>query len=341
MRIKLYTTKVTLNIDIFFDFPLRHYNFVAGSILNPPNSIAMKKLFLSMALFVCAILQVNALTYTVTVPTGTNECFITGEMNDWTQQPMIKVDDTHFTIELPSALDTQKYKYCSGPSWGYVEKANGGWDVGNRTYSPKDEVKVWAAVFDRNIPDFQLTYNVTVPKGTNCCYIFGGWDGWKDAKEMTKVDDAHFKVTLLSNKQLRYNYAAGPGYGYMEWNPARQRKPIDRHYAESDTVSNWAAIYDKAHPDAKITYTVTVPEGTKSCFIAGGWDGWEKFTEMKKVDATTFAVTFKSNTALKYVYLMGADWKLMELTANGKEPNVRSYTTKDVIVKWNMLKQPN
>jgi len=198
-----------------------------------------------MALFVLAIFQAHALTYSVTVPASTNECFIVGEMNNWTQQPMTKVDATHFTIEIASATKIQKYKYCSGPGWGY-----------------------------------------------------------------------------------------------MEWDPNSQHKQIDRQYVENDTVTQWASIYDKTHPDTELTYTVTVPEGTKSCFIAGGWDGWHQFSEMKKVNDNTFAVTFKSNIALKYVYLLGADWKLMELKTSAREPNVRSYSANDVIENWNTLVKP-
>lgn len=293
-----------------------------------------------MALFVCAIFQANALTYTVTVPEGTNECFIAGEMNDWTHQPMTKVDDSHFTIDIETATNTQQYKYCSGPSWGYVEMAANGWDIANRKYKTKDVVKGWAAVYDRNVPDIPLTYRVTVPKGTYCCYILGGWDGWKNAKEMTKVDDTHYTLTFLSNKLFLYNYAAGPGSGYIEMDPIKRRGFDNRHYAENDVVARWTTVYNKAYPDADITYTVTVPEGTKSCFLAGGWDGWQQFTEMKKVDATTFTVTVKSNIALQYVYLSGPDWKLMEFKPDVTEPHVRSYSTKDVIENWNTLKLP-
>lgn len=293
-----------------------------------------------MALFVCAIFQANALTYSVTVPSGTNECFIAGEMNDWIHQPMIKVDDTHYSIEIKTANSAQKYKYCSGPSWGYVEKAANGWDIENRNYNPNDIVKDWAAVFDKNVPDILLTYQVTVPEETKCCYILGGWDGWKEAKEMDKVDDTHYTLTFLSNKRLLYNYSSGPGIGYMEMDPVKRQGRENRHYSENDVVNRWSSIYDKAYPDADITYTVTVPVGTNHCFLAGGWDGWNQFTEMKKVNSTTFTVTFRSNIAQRYVYLSGADWKWMEFKPDVNEPNIRSYATNDVIENWNSLNIP-
>jgi hypothetical protein len=210
------------------------------------------------------------------------------------------------------------------------------------TYSvtvPLDTI-AWMAVYDKNIPDTQVTYQVSVPKETKCCYIMGGWDNWKEAKEMIKMDDTHYSLTFLSNTQFRYNYASGPGQGYLEMDPIKRMKRDFRHYAASDVVARWAALYDKAYPDADITYTVTVPAGTKSCYIAGGWDGWNQVSEMKKVNATTFTVTIKSNIAQKYVYLSGAEWKLMEFKPNVNEPNIRSYSALDVIENWNTLKLP-
>ena len=63
----------------------------------------MKKLLLS--LFVFAFAWTNAqVTYTVNVPAGTNECYIAGEMNDWTHQEMTKVNATQF----PSLLLLQQ-----------------------------------------------------------------------------------------------------------------------------------------------------------------------------------------------------------------------------------------
>jgi hypothetical protein len=41
-----------------------------------------------------------------------------------------------------------KYKYCSGPSWDYVEmQADGVTDIQERTYAANDVVAVWKAVY--------------------------------------------------------------------------------------------------------------------------------------------------------------------------------------------------
>ena len=89
----------------------------------------------------------NSITYNVTVPFGTKCCYIAGEMNNWTQQPMTKVDDTHYTITLQNVNVNQQYKYCSGPAWIYVEKAADGSELSNRSYSTNDVVATWLAVY--------------------------------------------------------------------------------------------------------------------------------------------------------------------------------------------------
>ena len=55
-----------------------------------------------------------ALTYSVKVPTGTNECYIAGEMNNWTHQKMNKIDETHYTIDLPNvkSIGSEAFEGC-------------------------------------------------------------------------------------------------------------------------------------------------------------------------------------------------------------------------------------
>ena len=90
-------------------------------------------------------------TYNVTVPAGTYACYIAGEMNAWTQQEMTKVDETHYTITIAEATTAMKYKYCSGPSWDYVEKDANGEEIADRTYSENDVVATWLAVYEPTI----------------------------------------------------------------------------------------------------------------------------------------------------------------------------------------------
>lgn len=88
----------------------------------------------------------SGLTYNVTVPAGTNACYIAGAMNDWSHTPMTKVDDTHYTITIVGATKDQEYKYCSGPGWDYEEQDAEG-NSNNRKYSENDVVVKWKKVY--------------------------------------------------------------------------------------------------------------------------------------------------------------------------------------------------
>lgn len=200
----------------------------------------MKKL-LFMLTFAFTVISVNALVYTVTVPTGTNTCYIAGEMNGWTHQLMTKVDAENYTIEIPTATTEQKYKYCSGPRWGYVEEDLQGNDIANRSYSTKDLVLNWSVFYDQKVPDENLVYNVTVPAGTKNCYIVGGWDGWSSFEKMDKVDPTHFTITILSNIQLKYLYSSGLDWEKIELTADGSYGP-KRSYSTNDVVLKWSSI---------------------------------------------------------------------------------------------------
>ena len=103
---------------------------------------------------------VAPLTYTVTVPAGTEKCYIAGNMNGWAFQEMEAVtgETNKFTITIVGAKETDEYKYACQADWAYAEVIDGG---GNRTnWSELDEVTAW------NKPAV-ITYQL---KGV------GGWD---------------------------------------------------------------------------------------------------------------------------------------------------------------------
>ena len=136
------------------------------------------------------------LVYSVTVPAGTNACYIAGEMNGWSHAEMNKVDDTHYTLEIVGATQSMKYKYCSGPAWDYVEKSATGDELQDRTYSANDVVASWAAVYDPNgttpTPNPDATYYVT-----GAAELVGTDNAWSaTAIEMTKTADNTFTHTF-------------------------------------------------------------------------------------------------------------------------------------------------
>ena len=105
---------------------------------------------------------VAPLTYTVTVPAGTEKCFIAGAMNGWNFQEMTATANANeFTIEIAGARETDGYKYACQASWDYVEKDKDGNDLAdNRTWKENDKVENWGK-------PVVVTYQL---KGV------GGWD---------------------------------------------------------------------------------------------------------------------------------------------------------------------
>ncbi len=189
----------------------------------------------------------TGVTYNVTVPTGTNACYIAGDMNGWSFTEMTKVDATHYTITIETATKADGYKYASGADWKYVEKGATGEELGNRVWSENDVVATWAAVYVPEVtpdpePETGVTYNVTVPTGTNACYIAGDMNGWSFT-EMTKVDDTHYTITIeTATKADGYKYASGADWKYVE-KGATGEELGNRVWSENDVVATWAAVY--------------------------------------------------------------------------------------------------
>ena len=90
-----------------------------------------------------------------------------------------------------------------------------------------------------------------------------------------------------------------------------------------------------------LTYNVTVPAGTKACYIAGEMNGWSQ-VEMTKVDDTHYTIDVADATdAMKYKYCSGPDWKYVECGADDSELGDRTYTANDVVAKWRAIYDPN
>jgi len=182
-------------------------------------AIALMSLFATVQLASAA-----NVTFNVTVPAGTNSCWIVGNFNGWNNndKKMTMVDATHYTITMDDAtwaLDggvqvttaNIKYKYLSGGGdWAYVEKtADGAELVANRAYLPTvqnksddgtklgdfgtngvDVVAKWASVW-ADVPalPLDLTIDVLTPVGTIECYCVGNWQNpaWTPTDPLAKM----------------------------------------------------------------------------------------------------------------------------------------------------------
>lgn len=290
----------------------------------------------SILLYVFAFLNLTlyGLTYNVTVPTGTKACYFAGEITGWSQQAMSKTDETHYTITYDNATATQQYKYCSGPGWAYVEDTPNG---ANRTYSANDVVSSWALIFDPETVAQDVTYNVTVPVGTYSCYFAGAATNWSH-QQMNRVDNTHYTITIKTTTPNAYKYCSGPDWIYEELDAADNAIP-NRNYSTADVVVKWKAVYNPT--PTGLTYNVTVPSGTKACYLAGDMNSWT-FQSMNKTDETHYSLFVTGAIATQaYKYSCGPDWSFEELNSDNTAVNNRNYTSSDVVSKWAAVWNPD
>ncbi len=292
-----------------------------------------KTLLLSLG---CAVaMSASALTYNVTVPAGTQACYIAGDMTEWLFMEMQQVDALHYTIDLPEATEADGYKYSSGPDWSYVEKGADGSELGNRTYSESDVVVNWAAIYNPN-PGNGLVYTVTVPEGTKACYIAGDMTGWLH-QEMERIDDTHYTITMGDATEADgYKYCSGPGWAYEELT-AEGTSVNNRTYTPSDVVVRWAMVYEPEEQAGDIHFTVTVPAGTTECFIVGSFQGWSTDDAVAMTDNGdgTFSYTLTDVVDVQYKYWNGYAWEGYD--GNRTASVSISTEVNDVISNWNIL----
>lgn len=227
----------------------------------------MKKITLLGALMGLTM-AANALVYNVTVPTGTNECYIAGEMTSWSHQKMSKVDDTHYTIDIADATQTQKYKYCSGPDWAYTEKTADGQDVQDRTYNANDVVAKWAAIYDPSVGEQRA--DVTVRIQSASVPTIWWWGGgiasadqsytWETKPAMNAMADATgwYEWTFEN-----VNIAIGVSYKIVIDGQESQELNAKEDVClnASFTATNCPGTEEPVEPSEGITVKVQIPEG--------------------------------------------------------------------------------
>ena len=165
----------------------------------------MKKILLSLVALFATVSLVSALTYNVTVPAGTNECYIAGDFNSWSHEKMTKLTATTYTITIEDATEIDEYKYCSGPDWMFVEKTASGTEVADRTWvQGGDIVAKWAKVYDPGVQIVRadLTFKIQISTVTPTIWW---WGGGIDAPTMPWI--ARPEMTAEGNNWFSYSFS--------------------------------------------------------------------------------------------------------------------------------------
>ena len=137
------------------------------------------------------------LTYTVTVPAGTENCYLVGAMNGWdVANPieMTKQGENVFTTTLEGVATTDEYKYISQKgTWDYADVQEA-----NRTWSANDVVTAWKD-----------------PLATNVYLVGNMFDNWdktpdKEFRKTTKdATTASIVVALDADKDYELKVRRG------------------------------------------------------------------------------------------------------------------------------------
>ena len=129
------------------------------------------------------------LTYTVTVPAGTENCYLVGAMNGWdVDNPieMTKQGENVFTVTLEGVATTDEYKYLSKKgSWDYADVQES-----NRTWTANDVVTAWKD-----------------PLATGL-YLRGSMNGWGTTDHLKKAtkDATTATVTIALEANTDYTF---------------------------------------------------------------------------------------------------------------------------------------
>lgn len=292
----------------------------------------MKKttLFLIALLCMFAIAETaSALTYNVVVPEGTKACYITGDMNGWSTSaaPMTKVDDTHYTIDLPDATTSQKYQYLSGPDWKYIEKDADGNAIQDRTWSEQDVVVQWLTTF---VPDERdVTIEALVPTAVEELYLVGSFNSWASPTADTKmtllestVDGKVFSISVHSAdaKNMEFKFCAGHSWSYQQTSPTANFVYETTENTKSVVVETFQAIYE-ASKAGTINIKATVPAGTSQVFLQGDFLGYNMANALEgtKNEDGTFSFSIPNEYIIEYRLYNKADWSYPEVGDDGKE----------------------
>ena len=298
---------------------------IAANLMNGSDVVAFDEK-------VVTVKEHSTLTFTVEVPTGTENVNIAGTFNGWSasQTPMNQVGISNvFTVTLNDVdKETVQYKYVTNQSWDNVEVDADNNNVGDRSYSENDVVAKWkgiAVYYPENIVCEQNYY-----LDTN--NLWNTDEAWFAAYFFNKNTDAHTWVAgeLLSTGYYlfylsQYNVPAAaparakaeeapvythviftrmnPAYSVLDWDLTEE---VDN--GDGSTTTNvledrvWNQTADLAYDGGEArTYQITTADGE------GNWISLPTGLEAVEADGMVYAGNVVSAEGAIEVYnLSGA-----------------------------------
>lgn len=301
-----------------------------------------KKITIFTVLLTMSLMVQNsfALVFNATVPSGTKQCWLVGNFKlisnttDWDAAfyKLNRIDDTHFTIDVPDAeiaaagLDqtTILYKYLSGPNnWGYAEKDAAGADVNVRSYTSADVVASWGTIYDPQT----FTIKILTPKTVSECYITGFYNAWVNPAQGTQMildpkntdpsTNLYYAKIKSTPDSMIYKFAAGPGWAYLQNTPNTDFTNIDS-IPHTNVSFNRVLNYSTRKT---VTLNVTVPVGTGNVYLMGSnvkWDGINWILGTKNSNGT-FTFTIDNVDLMDYSYFNSSAWGYNEIASDGSQ----------------------
>lgn len=198
----------------------------------------MRKSHLLKIIFICVITSLSSLvtavnvTFSVTVPAGTQQVFIIGSsaaLGSWQANEggailMEQTGPVTWQKTLSLNANTQySYMFLCGPGWVYEQSPNVSttFTTGTSDVQRNNIVTAW-----NSIPPVysKITFNVSVPVETNNVFLIGSdelgnWDADKGySLKMLKTEEGKFTLTvdLSPGKNYEYKYLSGAAMNYQQ-----------------------------------------------------------------------------------------------------------------------------
>lgn len=276
--------------------------------------------FLSMIPF-----SVTPVTYTVTVPAGTYECFIAGEMNGWIPHEMNRVNATTYSLTVKETSISQPYKYLSGPTWDYVEKNAEGKDIPNRIYHTRDVVTRWAKVWNpsENIPP-------AVPSGTVKRFFFQS--KYVDARNIDVwLPDGYSrnkKYAVLYMQDGQNIFGSKETWNHQSWQIAKTLSRLIKADSVGNTIvvgiwNNGNQRVAEYYPQKAFTDIAEPYRDSLLAWMPGGPDGDHYLAFMVKELKPFIDSAFSVYKDRKHTFLVGSSYGgLISLYAICEYPKV-------------------